>query len=145
MYLSLWVRERRTSCNDSYLNHIRTILPLLFGSIDLPWGRGYNDFVVKVTLKITPSLAWLADARNSDWVTLEKEMPEDATIADLVQNLTSNSAGFRRMLIDPETGKMSEQIELILNQSLIQFSRDMETTRLKNGDTVTLLPVYAGG
>ncbi len=100
--------------------------------------------MVKVKLRITPSLAWLADEKNSDWVTLKKEIPEGTTVTDLLNDLTSNHAGFRRMLIDPETGKVSDQIELILNQSLLQSPHEADT-RLSDGDMVTFLPVYAGG
>jgi len=100
--------------------------------------------MVRVKMRVTPSLSWLADAKSAGWLNLEKEIPDGTTLSDFLTELTANNTGFRKMLIDTETGKVSEQVEVILNQNLVQFPYETEI-KLKNGDLVTFLPVYAGG
>jgi molybdopterin converting factor small subunit len=47
-------------------------------------------------------------------------------------------------VFNPDEGTVGDQIAIVINQKLLDVPREMET-RLKNGDVVTLLPVYAGG
>lgn len=106
----------------------------------------------KVRLEISPSLAdvlnaegsdWVI-AEGSDWVILEKETGEWATIGDLLADLAFRHIDFRRTVFNPDTGEVSSQIMVALNGSLLQLS-DVTTVKLKDGDTVVLVPVLYGG
>ena len=98
----------------------------------------------KVRLEISPSLAGVLNAKGSDWVILEKEIEEGTTIGDIWEDLAFNHIEFREAVFDPGTGKVSDQVMVVLNDSLLQFSNVTEV-KLKDGDTVILLPVYSGG
>ncbi len=98
----------------------------------------------KVQLKIPPSLASIFDGQGSDWLILEKEIGEGATIGDLLAELAFSYADFRKAVFDPDTGKVSDQIMVILNDSLLQFT-DMTEAKLDGGETVIIIPVYSGG
>ncbi|MFC2025122.1 MoaD/ThiS family protein [Chloroflexota bacterium] len=98
----------------------------------------------KVQLKIPSWVAIMLNEQGSDWFILEKEIGEGATIGDLLADLASDYTDFRKVLFNPDIGKVSDQVNVILNNNLLQ-STDMTEAKLNDGDTVTLLPVYTGG
>ena len=97
----------------------------------------------RVQLKITPSLASMFHVSRDDWFILNQEIGEGATIGDLFTTLAASYTNFRKVVFDTDEGKASDQIMIILNDSLLQG--DVMEVKIKDGDTVTLLPVYSGG
>lgn len=98
----------------------------------------------KVQLKIAPSLACTLNARSSDWITFEKEVREGTTIGDLLKDFAFVHADFRKMVLNPATGEISDKVNVVLNDNLLQFP-DVTETKVKDGDIVILVPVYTGG
>ncbi len=98
----------------------------------------------KVSLKISPSLAGILNAQGSDWLTVEEEMREGATIGDLLTVLALSYTAFRKVIFNPDIKKISNQVLVVLNDSLVP-SVDVIETKLNDGDMVTLLPDYYGG
>lgn len=98
----------------------------------------------KVQLRVPPWIAGMLKAEVSDWFVLEKEVGEGATIADLLVELTSSYDGFRKVVFNPDIGKVNDQIMVFLNENLLQ-EPDITGAKLNDGDTVILLPVYTGG
>ena len=98
----------------------------------------------RVQLKITPSLTSIFNASGSDWLILEQEIGEGATIGDLFAALASSYTGFHKVVFDTDGGQVSDKIMVVLNDSLLQCS-DVTEARLNDGDSVILLPVYTGG
>ena len=98
----------------------------------------------KVRLKLTPSLTSIVNAPDSDWFILEKEMGEEATIGDLLIDLALSYTDFGKVVFDPDTGKVSDQVMVVLNDNLLQLT-DLTEVKLSDGDCITLLPMYTGG
>ncbi len=98
----------------------------------------------KVQLKIPPFLASMLNAQSSDWLIIENEIEEGATIGDLLVDFACSHTGFRKVLFNPDAGEVSEQVLVILNGSLLQ-EPEVAETELNDGDSITLLPVYSGG
>ena len=98
----------------------------------------------KVRLEISPSFVGVLNAENSDWFILDKEIGEGATLCDLLAELAFSHTDFRKVIFDPDTGKVSDQVLFVLNNNLLEF-HDLTDAKLKDGDTVVLVPVYAGG
>ena len=98
----------------------------------------------RVQLKIAPSLASMLGAKNYDWLIAEKDIGEGAIIRDLLANLASDNADFRKAIYNPDTGQISNQVMLILNDSFLHFS-DVTEARLNDGDSIVMIPVYDGG
>ncbi|MFC1534025.1 MoaD/ThiS family protein [Thermodesulfobacteriota bacterium] len=98
----------------------------------------------KVRLEVSPELAGVLDAEGSDWVILEKEDSEWAAIGDLLTDLASGHSDFRKEVYDPFTGRVGDGVLIVLNGSLLQPA-DVAEVKLKEGDIVLLLPVFAGG
>ncbi|MFC1939797.1 MoaD/ThiS family protein [Chloroflexota bacterium] len=82
--------------------------------------------------------------QGTDWLTFEKEVREGATIGDLLTDYIASYADFSKVVLDPDTGKITDQINIVLNDGLIPLPDAMEA-KLADGDIVILLPVYAGG
>lgn len=98
----------------------------------------------KVRLKITPSLAFILNARSSDWITFENEVGEGTTIGDLLRDFASGYADFHKMIFNPATGEISDNINVVLNDNLLPFP-DVTETKVKDGDVVIVVAVYSGG
>lgn len=98
----------------------------------------------KVQLEITSALASVLTNQGSDSLILEKEIHEGATLCDLLADLASNYRNFRNAVFDPDTREISDQVMIILNDSLLQFMDVMEA-KLSNGDRVILALVLSGG
>ena len=98
----------------------------------------------KVRLRIPSSIADTLNEQRSDWFILEKEIGEGATMGDLLTDLAFSYADFRKVVFNPDVGKVSDRVMVILNDSLLQVT-DVTETKLKDGDSVIFLPVYTGG
>lgn len=98
----------------------------------------------KIKLKMPPWVASMLDARNSDWLVLEKETQEGTTIGDLLADLASSYTDFRKAIFNPDVGKVNDQVMVILNDNLLPYSEVTEA-KLNDGDSIMLVPVYFGG
>ena len=98
----------------------------------------------KVQLKILPWVANMLNTPGSSWLILEKEIGAGATIGDLLADLASSYTDFRKVVFNPDTGKVNDQVMVILNGGLLQFP-DVTEAKLADGDSIVLLPVYSGG
>ena len=100
--------------------------------------------MIKIRLKITPSLASYFDTASSDWILLEKEVREGGSVQELLGGLASEYKAFRESIFDPDLGQILQRVMIVFNDRLLQFP-EMKETPLKEGDSVILLPVYTGG
>ncbi len=98
----------------------------------------------KVRLEIPPFMASMMNGQCSDWLTIDKEIEEGAKIGDLLVDLAFSYTNFRKVVFDPDIGEVSDQILIILNNSPLQDS-NMTEVKLNDGDSIVILPVYAGG
>jgi len=100
--------------------------------------------VGKVRLKFPASFASMLNAQGSDLVILEKKIGEEATIGDLLADLAVSYTDFRKVVFNPDTGKVNDQVNVVLNNKLLQFPEVTEA-KLNDGDSIIILPVYSGG
>ena len=98
----------------------------------------------KVQLKMLPWIASMLNKQSSGWFILEKEIEEGTTIGDLLVDLASSHTGFRKVVFNPDAGKVGDQVVVFLNDSHLQDSA-VAKARLNDGDIITLVHVYAGG
>ncbi len=98
----------------------------------------------KVCLELPSWVAVMLDAKVPGWLTVEKEIAEDATAISLLMSLVSTYPGFRQALFNPDTGHLNDQVNVILNDKLLTF-QEVTQTKLRDGDTIMLVPIYFGG
>jgi molybdopterin converting factor small subunit len=100
--------------------------------------------MAKVQLRITPSFASMLGSSDYDWFIVEKEVGEGATIGSLLAELVRSHTGFGRLIFEPATGKLNQDILITLNDRLLQGT-DAAQALLKDGDIVIITPAYEGG
>jgi len=65
------------------------------------------------------------------------------SVGELLQNLTLRHADLRPHLYSPD-GKLRSFVNIYLNDEDIRYLDQLET-RLKDGDSISILPALAGG
>ena len=66
-----------------------------------------------------------------------------ATVSDLIEDLERQFPGMKERLCD-SSGKLKRFINIYVNQEDIRFL-ETESTKLKDGDEVSIVPAIAGG
>jgi molybdopterin synthase sulfur carrier subunit len=89
-----------------------------------------------ITLNLPTQLQKFAD--NQSQVTVN-----GATVTEILNNLCSLYHGVKERLFNAE-GKINRFVLVFVNDEDIRFLQN-ETTPLKSGDVVTLVPAIAGG
>jgi hypothetical protein len=103
-----------------------------------------RELMANVQLKITPSFASILGIKSNDWYVIEKEIDETSTIKSLLTGFAQNNTGFRTMVFNPDTGKLSDQVIITLNGNLLQVP-DVTQIKLNDGDNIIITPAYEGG
>ena len=98
----------------------------------------------KIQLKIPPFFAYLMHPGTSYWFVLERDLEKETTICDLLTDLALSNSEFRAAVFNPDEETVSDRINIVLNQKLLNFPSEMDI-KLSEGDMVTLLPMYSGG
>jgi molybdopterin converting factor small subunit len=92
-------------------------------------------------------LSWLARQFRSDGrdgpVSWQEEVAPGETLGRLLERLVSERAQFRE-IYDPEARRLAEHVELVVNGRIYELVGGL-TYFLRDGDTITLFPGYAGG
>ena len=86
----------------------------------------------------------MLDIPSADWLTIEKKIGEQTTIGDLLVEMAAGHPEFQDAVFSPDTGLVENQIMIFINDKIQQISV-VTDTRLNDGDSVMLLPVYPGG
>ncbi|WP_055575426.1 ubiquitin-like small modifier protein 1 [Streptomyces albus] len=68
---------------------------------------------------------------------------EGATLAEVLADLEKNHAGISARVLD-DTGKLRRFVNVYLNDEDVRFL-DGISTKVSDGDSVTILPAVAGG
>jgi molybdopterin synthase sulfur carrier subunit len=68
---------------------------------------------------------------------------EGATVTALIDDLSKKYNGLRDRLVD-ENGKIRRFVNIYLNEEDIRFLQG-ETTAVKDGDQISIVPAIAGG
>ena len=99
----------------------------------------------KVAVKISPSLICMTHFKAlNDWLNLERSIDGGSTVGELLTALTREHEDFRPMIFDPDTGLISDDVNVVVNDVLL-LSSEAHKVKLKDGDCVILVPIYAGG
>jgi sulfur carrier protein ThiS len=75
---------------------------------------------------------------------LSRKVRPGTTVYDLFAGLANDFPEFREKIFNPDTGKFSDQVLVILNSRLVQ-SQDFANTIINDKDHLSLSPVLVGG
>jgi molybdopterin synthase sulfur carrier subunit len=74
---------------------------------------------------------------------LEREVPDDATVGDVLASLEAEYDGLEGKLLDDE-GELLPQLSILLNGQDVVHQEGVDT-RLSPDDTLAIFPPVAGG
>ena len=97
-----------------------------------------------VKIKLPSWVAVAIDPKAKDWLTVEKESGENTTALELLMNFAKTNSGFRQAVFNPDSSVIIDQINVILNDRLLTY-QEISELKLKDNDTIMLLPIYLGG
>jgi len=97
-----------------------------------------------VRIEVLPWLSELVDGGIAGKALLEDEIPEGASLRDLLLRLHETHPRFGRLVFDPSRGQITGHAEIAVNGTLYDQAGGLNTP-LREGDTVTFLPGIAGG
>jgi len=100
--------------------------------------------MAKIQIRITPSFASMLGTGDYDWHIIDQNINGGTTLGGILTGLSRDNPGFGRVLFDPRTGKISQEIMITLNDRLLQ-GQDTANATLKDGDIVVITPAYEGG
>lgn len=98
------------------------------------------------TLKLQ-TYSWISDTFGSTDKpnrTLRRKVKPGTTIYTLFTELANQYPEFRKNIFDPNTGRLNDQVMVIINSRLIQ-STDMKDVEVQDKDNIILSPVLVGG
>ena len=96
-----------------------------------------------IRLEILPWLSRSFDMEGSTRVILDREVPEGATVRDVLELLAVERPAFGHALYDPE-GRVAVYVSIILNDRLYELAGGLQA-EVREGDVVRLLPAFSGG
>jgi len=91
-----------------------------------------------------PWLSHYLAAERSGRVILEREIDDDTTVKDLLEDIASQNQAFKEALFDAKTGRLAGHISLILNGRFLELAGGLEA-KLRPGDIIRLMPGFSGG
>lgn len=100
--------------------------------------------MAKVRLEIPPWVARMLNEQHVDSLILEREIEEGTTLGELLSDLALKYHNFDKMVYNPSLGHVADQLVVVLNDTALQ-DLNMTEVKLKDGDSVMLLPVFSGG
>ncbi|MCP8308102.1 MAG: MoaD/ThiS family protein [archaeon] len=74
---------------------------------------------------------------------LEIELPNNTSLKELIENKLLRYEGLKGQIIDPVTKRIRTDLIILINERSIESF--IESERVKDGDTVTIASVVAGG
>ena len=93
-------------------------------------------------------LSWPAEIfnfqGNSDTIRLEQEIEEGKTVRDLLNGLAARYQPFGQVVFDVNSQKLTEKVNVYFNGGNLELA-DGLATRLRDGDTLTLVAPIIGG
>lgn len=98
----------------------------------------------RVQLEILPWATRAFGSSSNRRLLLEEEINEGDRVEDLFLRLASRYRAFGEIAFDPAARRLTGQVSVIYNGRLLELAGGLET-ELKDRDTLTLVPAFAGG
>ena len=91
-------------------------------------------------------MPWLSQALGAQdsRLVLAEEIEEGETVGELLARIAATHERFGELALDPETGGLSGHVSLTFNGRLLELLDGLQT-KMSDGDTIVLVPAFAGG
>jgi len=91
--------------------------------------------------------SWISDilgVHGNAYHIFEKKVEPGTTLVVVFNDLAREYPEFKKMVYNPETGKLSDQVLLLINQKLARLDQ-LKASPLNDKDAISLMPVIFGG
>jgi molybdopterin converting factor small subunit len=93
------------------------------------------------------TFSWINDAlgiRGNTSHTVVKKVAAGATLLTVFADLARDYPEFKKLVYNPDSGQLSDQVLLLINQNLSRFDQ-VKASPLNDKDAISLVPVIFGG
>jgi len=74
----------------------------------------------------------------------EQAVEQGTTVRDLFQRLADTYPGFGELVYDPRSQEVTGMVSIIFNDRVLELTDGLDS-EIQDGDSIVLLPAYAGG
>lgn len=97
-----------------------------------------------VRLEVVSWLTRAFDSTESTRLVREERVEAGSTVRDLFDRLAAENPVFAEYVFDREKQEITGHVSVIFNDRILELLNGLDT-ETKDGDTVTLIPAFAGG
>jgi molybdopterin converting factor small subunit len=93
------------------------------------------------------AISWLTPVFDTDQkvrLKWEEEVEKGATLRSLFTRLTDKYPKFGELVYDPGEGAITGLVSVIFNDRVLELAGGLDAN-IQDGDSIVLLPAYAGG
>lgn len=98
----------------------------------------------EVHLEVMPLLAPYFGATAPGHLRVSEAIADGETIRDVLNRLADRYAGIDGVVFDRQSQTLTGHVRLVLNERVVELAGGLDTV-LADGDTMLLLPAFAGG
>jgi hypothetical protein len=99
---------------------------------------------IAVTIEVVAWVTRFVGGDGTRRMLFTESIPSDATVRSALRRLSDRYATLQDALWSPGTSKLSEHIEVMVNDAALGLTHTLESPLLE-GDRITLLGQYVGG
>jgi hypothetical protein len=103
-----------------------------------------EETYITVTLETFSWISTTFGKPESGRQLFQRKLKDGAVLNDLFQDLAGAYPEFGRQIYNSDRGWMGNDLMVIVNHSLVQFT-EFDRLRLKDNDEISLSPVLVGG
>lgn len=100
--------------------------------------------MAKVRLRAFSWLTTALGAKDSPSFAKEVEVEAGATVRYLFNRLAAEHQDFAQYVFDRDRQDLTGRVCVLFNDRVLELARGLDT-EIEDGDTITLVPAYAGG
>ncbi len=100
--------------------------------------------VAKVRLRVFSWLSTTLGVEDSTGLVREVEVEAEITVRQLFNRLATEHQDFAKYVFDRDRQDLTGRVSVLFNDRVLELVQGLDT-EIEDGDTITLVPAYAGG
>ncbi len=100
--------------------------------------------MAKVNLRVFSWLSTALGVEDSTSLVTEVEVEAEITVRQLFNRLATERQDFATYVFDRDQQDLTGRVSVFINDRILELVQGLDT-EIEDGDTITLVPAYAGG
>ena len=97
-----------------------------------------------IRLEVVSWLTRVFDKEQRVRLKWEQAVEQGTTVRDLFQRLAGTYPEFGELVYDPRSQELTGMVSIIFNDRVLELTDGLDS-EIRDGDSIVLLPAYAGG